>query len=388
MPVTLGLWAAALFSPSLLAAAVAGHPLVGDDAWAIPAYLFLTMSWCLVGAFLATRLPWNTVGWVVLGVGIATGLSLFGQVWASVSTLAGAGDDPMVPVAGILGILFNTAIGLAISMLPLLFPDGTLPSRRWRPVAIAATLGIVIVTLSLAIRPGPIEGVRSVPNPIGIEALGGLSQTVGDIANAMFLLCLPLCVLAPIVRYRRGSAVERQQLKWFGSAVALAAIGIGLASVLPGRLAIAAFMLFTVALGCMPIAIAIAVLRYRLFEIDRIVGRTVAYAIITAILAAAFIATNLGLQALLADVTGSSTLVTAAATLVVAALFQPLRRRVQRVVDARFNRSRIDGERLTDRFAGTVRDQVDLDHLRHAVTAIVDEAVAPAGATVWLRGAR
>ena len=159
--------------------------------------------------------------------------------------------------------------------------------------------------------------------------------------------------------------------------MAIAGASITLATVMPAFGAVA-FGAFGISLGLIPVAIGIAVLRYRLFEIDRLVGRTVSYALVTALLATAFLATNLVLQAMLADATGSSTLITAMSTLVVAALFQPLRHRVQAPVDRRFNRARVDGDRVVGAFSTEVRDEVDLDRLRQVTTTAAERAVAPA----------
>ena len=218
-----------------------------------------------------------------------------------------------------------------------------------------------------------------------MPALASVAQTLIDVGAMAQLLCLPLCVLASIVRFRRGSAVERQQLKWFGSALGLAALGLFGAATVPPPFAVPSWMMMTVALALVPVAIAVAILRYRLFEIDRLVSRTVAYAIMTVVLALTFVVTNVALQAVLADLTGSSTLVTAAATLVVAAMFQPLRRRVQRAVDRRFDRTRVDAEMVAEQLAAEIRDQVDLERLRAAVGGAAAAAVAPAGSGVWLR---
>ena len=269
--------------------------------------------------------------------------------------------------------------------MPLLFPDGSPPSPRWRPVVVLAAGAVASQALGTILLPGPVSDLGQFQNPTGVPALASVAQTLIDVGAMAQLLCLPLCVLAAIVRFRRGSTVERQQLKWFGSASGLAALGLFGAATLPPPFAVPSWMMMTVALALVPIAIAVAILRYRLFDIDRFVSRTLAYAIVTAVLALTFVVTNVALQAVLADLTGSSTLITAAATLVVAALFQPLRRRVQHAVDRRFDRTRVDAEVVVERLAAEIRDQVDLDRLRGAVAGAVEDAVAPAGSGVWLR---
>jgi hypothetical protein len=196
-------------------------------------------------------------------------------------------------------------------------------------------------------------------------------------------------VVAIGIRFRGGSPVQRQQVKWLVAVVALGA------TVLPLSLVPVAFdseignVLSTIAiltLFAIPVVIGIAVLRYRLYEIDRIISRTIGYALVTAVLAAVFLGTNLVLGTVVATATGGSTLAVAASTLLVAALFQPLRRVVQAPIDRRFNRARIDGERLLAAFGGRVREEVDLARLRGAVVATADEAVRPARSGLWLRG--
>ena len=169
-------------------------------------------------------------------------------------------------------------------------------------------------------------------------------------------------------------------------AMGLAALGLAGAATLPQPIGIACYMVMTIALGLVPVAIGMSILRYRLYDIDRLIGRTVAYATIAAVLAAAFVATIPSiLQALLANVTGGDTFTTAASTLLVAGLFQPLRRRVQAPIDRRFNRALVDADRLVQTLANQVRDPVDLDALHAAVLGAVNEAVAPSRSGIWLR---
>ena len=179
--------------------------------------------------------------------------------------------------------------------------------------------------------------------------------------------------------------MERKQLKWFGSVLVLALSAFFGATILPQPYGQWAWIVASLCMGLIPIAIGIAILRYRLYEIDRIVSRTLSYAVVTALLAGVFVATNLALQAVLVNATGGSTFTTAASTLVVAALFQPVRRRIQRPIDRRFNRAGADAQRVVEAMSVTVRDEVDLERLRGSVVATASEAVHPAGAALWLR---
>ena len=381
-------WPIAVGAPLLLAVVITRVSAVGDDAWAIPAYTAVVASWCLVGAVIATSRPRNRMGWLILGIGLATTISLLGQSWSLLSLTFFGGTLPGTTIGAWVTWLFLSALAVALLFVPLLFPDGSPPSPRWRPVVVLAAGAVATQALGTILLPGPVSDLGQFQNPTGVPALASVAQTLIDVGGMAQLLCLPLCVLAAIVRFRRGSTVERQQLKWFGSASGLAALGLFGAATLPPPFAVPSWMMMTVALALVPIAIAVAILRYRLFDIDRFVSRTLGYAIVTAVLALTFVVTNLSLQAVLADLTGSSTLITAAATLVVAALFQPLRRRVQHAVDRRFDRTRVNAELVVDGLAAQVRDQVDIDRLRVAVVAAADDAVAPAGSGLWLRGAR
>jgi hypothetical protein len=381
-------WLLAVGAPLLLAVVISQAPTDGQDAWAIPTYTAVVASWCLVGAIIATRQPRNRMGWLILGVGLATTISLLGQAWSLLSLSTFGGTLPATMIGAWLTWLFLSALAVALLFVPLLFPDGAPPSRRWRPVMLLAAGAIGTQALGTIVMPGTVSDLDGFQNPTGVPQLAAVAQVMIDVGGLALLLCLPFSVLAPIVRFRRGSAVERQQLKWFGSASGLAALSLLGATTLPQPLGLMSWMAMTVAIGLVPVAIAVAILRYRLFDIDRLVSRTVAYAIVTVVLALTFVVTNIALQSALADLTGSSTLVTAAATLLVAALFQPLRRRVQRVVDRRFDRARVDAEVVTERLAADIRDQVDLDRLRSVVVAAVDDSVAPAGSALWLRGAR
>lgn len=386
-PVAGLIWALAVGSPGLVAIGLALMPQSGPDAWAPPVFTLVAATWAITGALVATRRPGNSVGWLLWSTGTAICVSLLGQGYAVASFQFFDGELPLTTGGAWLGMLFNPALALGILLLPLRFPDGEIPSPRWRIVDLAAWGVFAAMLVGQAIQPGVLD-MGFVRNPTGVEALAGVGTALVDGANMSILVLVPLVLLSLVLRFRRGTAVERQQLKWFGGAISLTGATIVLATVLPQPLSFVAFVGFSVSLGLVPVAIGIAVLRYRLFDIDRVIGRTVAYAIVTALLAAAFLGTNLALQAVLADATGSSTLTTAISTLVIAALFQPVRRRVQRIVDRRFNRARVDGERIVDGFGSHARDQVDLERLRHAMVAAVDEAVAPSASGVWLRGER
>ena len=386
-PLRAVVWALALGLPALMVAALPLLPLLQErDGWALYAYTAVVSTWGLMGAVIVVRRPRNAVGWLLWLVGVGIAISLVGQSWSYISAFRAGGTLPGTTFGAWMSWLFTPMLALALIVPPLLFPDGRLLSRRWAIVLVLGIAAAVGLALGAIVKPGLLDcGVYAIENPTGIPELEGVARLLLDVSGIVLLPCLPLAALAAALRFRRGTPTERQQLKWFGSPMALAALGLAGAATLPQPIGIACYVGMTVALGFVPVAIGIAILRYRLYDIDRLIGRTLAYAAITAILAAAFVATNLTVQALLAGVTGGATFTTAVSTLVVAGLFQPLRRRVQAPIDRRFNRARVDAERVVEAFANLARDQVDLDMLNAAVVGAIDEAVAPSRASIWLR---
>jgi len=216
--------------------------------------------------------------------------------------------------------------------------------------------------------------------------LGGTLASIGD--AVMFLVAPPIAVASLVMRYRRSTGVPREQLRWLTFAIFVTSVvGIGsqvmnevFGSAMPGANAVAG-----IAVALVPITLTAAILRYHLYDIDRIISRTLAYAVVTSLLAAVFIASNLVLQAVISRATGQNTIAVAGSTLLVATLFQPIRRRVQAPLDRRFDRGYVDGARVVSAFGVRARDEVDLVRLNDAVVAAAGAAVAPASATVWLR---
>ncbi len=383
-PVAAIAWLLAVGNPVAIALLVVVSPMPEQDAWAIPLYALIVTSWGLTGAFLVTRRPDNRVGWVIWTAGVGIGLALVGQQWAFLSLSVHGGSLPATAAGATLGLLFAPSLYL-VMLVPLLFPDGRFMSRRWAAVGALLLLSSALTLMGSAIQPGELEGTPGFANPLGMPGLAGLSQTLIDLGGIGSLVCLPAGIAAAIVRYRRGTPVERTQLKWFGSVLVLAFAMFLLATALPQPYGQWAWIAASLSMGLIPLAIGVAILRYHLYEIDRIVSRTIAYALVTALLAAAFVGTNLALQAVVASATSGSTLTVAVSTLVVAALFQPLRRAIQRPLDRRFNRASADAQQVVEALSATVRDEVDLARLRDAVTGTAIEAVRPAGAGLWLR---
>jgi hypothetical protein len=354
----------------------------------LPILLILDTS--LVGGLLATRRPDNVIGALLLVTGLLSAVSFAADYYVRLDDLLGRGPLPfVVPFAWVGGWIFVPAIGLMVVYLPLLFPTGHLASPRWRILAGAVIVGLTIGSIQTATAPGPMNNVSWMENPIHVpDPLLGWIQTIGMVSALIAPPSFLIAVGGVLNRFRASRGAERQQLKWFLFVVAIAASALGLSIAFSGPVADAAWAVGLVAMACLPLAIGIAILRYRLYEIDRIVSRTVSYGAVTALLVAVFAAVNLGLGTLLASAAQANTLAVAASTLAVFALFQPLRRRVQQVVDHRFNRERYEADRIAVAFAERLRDEVDPSRLRLELDQVLAQTVAPTSSYLWLRGER
>jgi peptidoglycan/LPS O-acetylase OafA/YrhL len=278
---------------------------------------------------------------------------------------------------------WGTGIGFAVLAL-LVFPDGRLPSPRWRSVVVLTAGAMLTFVVGLGFG-SPTIGDTGLPNPV---AVGG---PVGDALNALeaafplVLLSALLAVVSIVVRWRRADGIERQQIKWLASA----ALIVGLALVLTATPLLDSTdvdnAVISTTFALLPLAMGIAVFRYRLWDIDRIISRTIGWALVTGLLLAVFGIVVLALQAAMENVTQGQTLAVAASTLVAAALFQPLRRRVQAAVDSRFDRAAYDAQRMAGAFAEDLRNEVHLPRITHELLGTIGSAVRPAAAAVWLR---
>jgi hypothetical protein len=362
----------------------AGRPeLTQLNASTIP-YLLAIVVAATVGAVLASRLPRHPVGWLLLGVGLSVAGSGVADGYARYGLVAQPGVLPAARWIAIYSPATNI-IGLAlVGYVLLLTPTGSLPSPRWRWWGRLAAAGPVAFVAALTVGPGlVIPPYDTVIDPVAIPALAG--AVLVAIVAGFFLTVAGLVVGAGslVARFRRARGVERQQLRWLAMAAALtgagaAVVGVGMAM---GATAVPLFAV-GVCLALLPLATGAAILRYRLYDLDRIVSRTVAYGLLTVLLGLGYAVVVLGLGRLLPE---GSSLVVAAATLAVAAVFQPLRRRIQQAVDRRFNRRRHDAGRIIEAFGARLRDQVDLDTLTAEVLAVVDQTMAPTRASLWLR---
>jgi hypothetical protein len=341
----------------------------------IPLLLGALLASPTVGAILATRRPRNPIGWLLLVIAIGLTLSVFSSeyVGRSVASDTNLPGDRLVDWIGSHGA--TVAFLLAVIWIPLLFPDGHLPSPRWRPFAWLAVVG---TAGQIAVEALTADGM--LPNPIAVQ--GPPIEIAAGVVGAISGFGIGLAVASVFVRFRRSRGVERQQLKWYVAAAGFLGAAIPITS--GYQVAWGGYVL-EIGLILLPLAIGIAVLRYRLYEIDRIISRTIGWALVTGILAAVFVGAVLALQALLTGFTQGETLAVAASTLVAFALFQPLRRRIQVAVDRRFDRARYDGQQTVGTFGERLRDEVDLESIRADIPATVDAAVRPVTVGLWLR---
>src|SRR4028118_127283 len=342
-----------------------------------------------VGAIVASRRPENLVGWLLCLSGVALSTSNFASQYAIYALLAEPGLLPAgEAMAWIAAWQLPIMVGLQVSYF-LLFPTGRLPSRRWRPVAWLTVAFVLVGVILAAFSPEAYLGsLGSIRNPVGIEGFTSVFKTV---FFTMAPLLYAAAVLSLFMRLLRSRGVERQQLKWFAYAVAAFALGIVLISIIsvidaPPWFERAGVAYFTVAGLGYPIAIGIAILRYRLYDIDILINRTLVYGSLTVTLALVYIGSVVGLQSAFRVFTGQeSTLAVVASTLVIAALFRPLRRRIQSLVDRRFYRSKYDARKTLEAFDARLRDETDLDALGNDLVGVARSTMQPEHVGLWIR---
>jgi hypothetical protein len=332
-----------------------------------------------VGLVLMLRVPQNSVGWILACVGA------LGGIGGIASLLAFGLVGPEHPGAGfarwLLSWFIFPIIGLITIPLLLLFPTGRLLSPRWRFAMWMAPLFVLVASVGAAFYPWPPE--EGGPNPYALEGAEETLLFLQDVSVFPLLIGIVAALASIVIRYRRGSEVERQQLKWFLAAAATVPVAILAGDQAQTTLQV---IVVPVAFSLLPIAIAVAILRYRLYDIDRIINRALVYGVLTASLMGVYLGTVVTLQLVLRSVTGQqSQLVVVASTLAVAALFNPLRRRFQEFIDRRFYRKKYDAAKTLEAFSATLRDETDLDALRIELLSTVQRAMQPEHASLWLR---
>jgi hypothetical protein len=345
----------------------------------------IAVTFTVVGALLTVRVPDNRIGPIILWSAVLQTTTI------ALGTLAVIGQGTGGVPAGLLALCaiaydlgFTLPIVAVLILVPLIFPDGRLLSPAWRWVVGLAVVATAASALSELLGPAPL-GSGELPNPFYAPGLEPVTSLLDAFASWSSAIGFGAALLAVVIRYRRGDTVRRQQLKWLIPVATVAGIAFPVAFIAPTpALGDIAYVIGVVALLAFPIAIAVAVLRYRLYEIDRIISRTIGWAVISGVLLAAFAVLVVGLEALLAGQTQGQTLAEAGSTLAAFALFQPVRRRVQGAVDRRFDRSRYDAQRTADEFAERLRDEVELGVLTAELERTVQAAIRPSVAVLWL----
>jgi hypothetical protein len=360
-----------------------------DPPWLTVVWVLGLGGFAISGALVASRRPENPIGWLMCGVALFWALQGASDVGAE---LGGVGEDS-VPAPEVLAWLAQwiwiPAIGLGVVFLPLLFPDGRPLSPRWRGFGWLAAVGLGLMVLTTALEPTDLTGGYA--NPFAVDVPG--RSIVSSLGTALFVVASAGAVVSVILRLHRARGVERQQLKWFVFAIAPATIGVAVSGIVAagagGELAgdIAWSVMLTALIVGVPLATGIAILRYRLYEIDLVIRRTLVYGVLTALLAGLYFGIVIGLQEIFSSFAGGSDLAIAISTLAVAALFRPVRGWIQGFVDRRFYRRRYDAQQTLEAFSTRLRDEVDLDALGADLGAVVHETMRPAHVSLWLRAA-
>jgi hypothetical protein len=354
-------------------------------------YLALVLAFTafmVVGAVIVAHRPGNAVGRIFSAIGLLSSAGVLTMEYAEYAYVTNPGSLPGAALAAWFSWWWLPILGLIFVFTLLLFPTGRLPSPRWRPVAVAGGLAIAAVTVLGAVQPTLKLQNEEVylPNPVGLAGTPDPETgALGTVLLGVLGACMVASVVSVVLRFRRSRGVERQQLKWFTYAAALMlAANVVTLTVLPEG--VVSDLLFGLSIAFVPIAAGVAILRYRLYDIDRLINRTLVYAALTAVLGAVYAGAVLVLGWLFGGVGGElPSWAVAGATLAVAALFQPARRRVQAVVDRRFNRRRYDAARTVEAFSARLRDQIDLDTLSAELLAGVEQTVEPTTVSLWLR---
>jgi hypothetical protein len=362
----------------------AGKPDLAGPGTSGVAYALAVVSAATVGALLASRRPAHPVGWLLIGLGLSLAATSVANGYAAYALQARPGALPAADYVAV----YTTALGGALPVVAclgfvlLLTPTGSPPSPRWRWWARIAAAAPVLALGSSVLLPFE-QPSYAAANPFAVPALAGPLRVAADVTAAFTLLTVPVAAWSLVVRFRRARGVERQQLRWLALAagVTVALVLVMVPLVAAGQRALLPW-LSGACVASLPLATGAAIQRYRLYDLDRIISRTLAYGLLTALLGGGYAAVVLVLGLLLPQDSG---LVVAAATLTVAAAFQPARRRVQDAVDRRFDRRRYDAAQILEGFSARLRQEVDLDTLTAELLAVVDHTIQPTSVSLWLR---
>jgi hypothetical protein len=367
---------------------VPGLPVGGETGDAsVLVNLVTLLPFSVVGAIVASRQPRNAIGWLFCAVGVTIGLNSFSGDYAEFWLASGWGPRGLGETAAWFSSWAWRLLAYVPTTFPLLlFPDGRLPSPRWRPVAWSAGLGIGALVACYALEAGPLGDFPQIANPYGVDSsVVGMSEVA---ASVVVGVCMVASAASVIVRARHAGRVERQQIKWlaYGGAVVVGAIFVG--GLISLRSVSFGIAIMSVALLGLPVSTGIAIVRHRLYDIDFLINRTLVYGALTITLGVTYSGIVATTQAIFGTLTGQddlSQLVIVASTLVLAALFNPLRGRIQSFIDRRFYRRKYDARRTLEALSVKLRDETELEALNDDLVGVVVETMHPAHVSLWLR---
>ena len=347
-----------------------------------------------LGLLILSRRPQHPIGWLFCGAGLVAGLDHFCGEYAIYAQQVQANSLPGGEISAWIVSWLWVPFNALLVYVALLFPDGRPPSKRWRPVAWLVGIAVVVGVTVAALLPVPVCNVCSIDNPLGIEGLESVSDLVDPLIEAFWYGVLGLVAVASLyVRFRHAGGVERQQIKWLAYAASLVVLGTTLAYGVYGATGVrwtwqVGITLLAIGLVGTPIAVGIAISRHRLYEIDTLINRTLVYGALTAALALLYLGGVATTQAIFRALSGQEEqpqLAIVVSTLVIAALFTHLRRRIQGFIDRRFYRRKYDARKTLEAFSVKLRDETDLDALNEDLVGVVRETMQPAHASLWLR---
>jgi hypothetical protein len=346
-----------------------------------------------VGALVVSRRPENPIGWILCVIGFLSAFGAFSGSYAIYTLVTRPGSLPAGEVAAWFSAWvqpINPALLLFVYLF-LLFPNGRPLSRRWHPLLWINGFLVATQIVVGAFDPGPIQGDEPIRNPLGIEAAAAIFAVVGELVALFTALLTVVSAVSVYLRFRRAGGIERQQIKWLAYAAALlVVVGIvgTIGELLLGGLGWWSFLVLVVTLLGIPLSIGAAVLRYRLYDIDIVINRTLVYGLLTAMLALVYFGGVATVQAIFRTLTGQQQqpqLAIVVSTLVIAALFNPLRHRIQAFIDRRFYRRKYDAAKTLEAFSAKLRDETELDALSEDLIGVVRETMQPTHVSLWLR---
>ncbi len=390
-------WCAGAFVLTLTALALLllalnrSHPGVHIfDYWAL--LTVVTIAASPAGLVIASHRPESPIGWIICALGLDSGIEHFASQYATYTLLAEPGSLPSgEALAWISSWFWVPGISLLVFLL-LLFPDGRLPSRRWRWFAWLSAAALTAGTISAALLPGPIDWLGPIRNPLGIEGAKGLLAPVASVSEVLENGVLALvAAVSLLLRLRRARGEDRQQIKWFAYAATVVAGSLILTYTVPEATGVwwlswAGFGIMIAGILILPVAVGIAISRHHLYDIDRLINRTLVYGALTITLALVYSGGVVTSQYIFRTLTGQeSNLAVIASTLAIAALFQPLRRLIQGFIDRRFYRRKYDAAKTLEAFGGRLRNETDLDTLTGDMVSVIQETLQPEHVSLWLR---